>query len=79
MALGYCEEFLITVFIVTKVLGFLPPLIAAFFHSLLPVDKKVFGVPLSVNVRRTGQVLPTSILSAMDHLRQAGTVGCHRH
>lgn len=32
-------------------------------------DKRVFGVPLSVNVRYTGQALPPVILNAMEYLR----------
>ncbi|KAJ7316268.1 hypothetical protein JRQ81_002430 [Phrynocephalus forsythii] len=32
-------------------------------------DKNVFGVPLLLNVQRTGQPLPRSILQAMDYLR----------
>jgi len=33
----------------------------------------MFGVPLSVNVRRTGKALPNSILSAMKQIRETGT------
>ena len=35
-------------------------------------DKRVFGVPLSVNVRRYGQALPKNILYAMKYLRETG-------
>jgi hypothetical protein len=33
-------------------------------------DKRLFGVPLSVNVRNTGQALPPVILNAMEYLRK---------
>ena len=33
------------------------------------LDKRVFGVPLFVNVRNTGQALPPVISHAMDYLR----------
>lgn len=32
-------------------------------------DRNVFGVPLTVNVQRTGQPLPQSIQQAMRYLR----------
>lgn len=32
-------------------------------------DRNVFGVPLTVNVQRTGQALPQSIQQAMRYLR----------
>jgi hypothetical protein len=32
-------------------------------------DRSVFGVPLTVNVQRTGQPLPQSIQQAMRYLR----------
>ena len=35
-------------------------------------DKKMFGVPLSVNVSQTGQALPLSIQHAFQHLRENG-------
>lgn len=35
-------------------------------------DKKVFGVPLLLNVSQTGCALPQAILDAMRHLRKNG-------
>lgn len=32
----------------------------------------MFGVPLSVNIRNTGQALPPAILHAIQHLRENG-------
>ena len=41
-------------------------------NSLTPSDKRMFGMPLSVNIRNTGQALPPSILHAIQHLRENG-------
>lgn len=38
-------------------------------YTCVSPDKRVFGVPLSVNVRTTGQALPPVIYHAMDYLR----------
>lgn len=39
-------------------------------------DKKVFGVPLLLNVSQTGCALPQAILDAMRYLRKNGTTIC---
>ena len=41
-------------------------------HTPPPSDKRMFGVPLSVNIRNTGQALPPAILHAIQHLRENG-------
>lgn len=35
-------------------------------------DKRMFGVPLSINIRNTGQAVPPAILHAIQHLRDSG-------
>ena len=40
-----------------------------------PPDKRMFGVPLCVNVRQTGKALPNAILHAMTHIKDAGGLG----
>ena len=40
--------------------------------SLSLSDKRMFGVPLSVNIRNTGQAVPPAILNAIQHLRDSG-------
>lgn len=47
-------------------------------------DRSVFGVPLTVNVQRSGQPLPQSIQQAMRYLRnhcldQVSTAACGSH
>lgn len=62
---------------------YLPPPLSLFPHSAPPFslthtftppppDKRTFGVPLSVNIRNTGQALPPAILHAIQHLRENG-------
>ena len=41
-------------------------------HTYYSLDKRMFGVPLSVNIRNTGQALPPAILHAIQHLRTNG-------
>lgn len=40
-------------------------------------DKKVFGVPLLLNVSQTGCALPQAILDAMRYLRKNGKRNCY--
>ena len=40
--------------------------------TTLSSDKRMFGVPLSINIRNTGQALPPAILHAIQHLRMNG-------
>lgn len=44
------------------------------FISFIFLGKNVFGVPLSVNVQRTGYALPKPILCAISYLRRTGSL-----
>ena len=45
---------------------------AVMFSFHLFPGKKVFGVPLMVNVQRHGHSLPPLVLQAMEHLKKEG-------
>jgi hypothetical protein len=45
--------------------------------NVLLSDKKVFGVPMSVVLQRSGQPLPKSILFAMNYLQRTGIINYH--
>lgn len=46
----------------------LPTILTCAYY--IHVDKRMFGVPLSANVRHIGQALPPLILHAMQYLRE---------
>ena len=46
---------------------------AVTFSLPLFPGKKVFGVPLMVNIQRHGHSLPPLVLQAMEHLKKAGS------
>ena len=47
--------------------------VVMYFLYMFP-GKKVFGVPLMVNVQRHGHALPPLILQAMEHIKKTGLV-----